>query len=71
MKRLALVGALVASAVAIVLGPAADAGAVGKRVMVRLTATPRIPSGAHRIGAVSPSATETGAVVLKPRNVGS
>jgi len=71
MKRLALVGALVASAVAIVFGPAADAGAVGKRVMVRLTATPRIPSGAHRIGAVSPSATETGAVVLKPRNEGA
>ena len=71
MKRLALVGALVASAVAMMLGPAGDAGAVGKQVMVRLTAAPEIPSGAQRIGAVSPAATETGAVVLKPRNEGA
>jgi hypothetical protein len=71
MKRFALVGALVAMAAAVALGPAGDAGAASKTVMVRVTATPRIPSGAHPIGAVSPSTTETGAVVLKPRDEGA
>jgi hypothetical protein len=48
--------------------PGLSAQALRSSPMVRLGSAARIPSADHAVGAVATSATETAAIVLKPRN---
>jgi hypothetical protein len=72
MKRVLRLRALVAAPVLAVLCfaiSAAGAGAAGRPTGMRIVAPrPLIPRGATKLGAVSPAATVSGAVVLQPRD---
>ena len=63
-NRAVLLALLVALPAAILSGSAAASSAT----LVRVGATPRVPTGAQSLGAVSSSASLSGTVVLKPRD---
>jgi hypothetical protein len=64
-----LVLVLAASALSsVVLISAAGRSSAASGAPVSITAAPRIPSGAKAIGAVSGATTQTGALVLRPRD---
>jgi hypothetical protein len=72
MKRFVVACSVASMSTAIfMVGPAGNATAASaqsKPTMVRVTAAPRVPVGARRIGAVKSTAAIKGAVVLQPRN---
>jgi Pro-kumamolisin, activation domain/IPT/TIG domain len=70
MKRFA-VPVVVALSALVVLLLSSVGGAAGSPSMSAVTAAPRVPSGSKDIGAVAPARTQTGAVVLKPRDEGA
>src|SRR5581483_11620370 len=61
-------GAVGALAVLAALLPATDAGASGGTPMLRVQSAAATPNGARALGAQSGSTTESGMVVLKPRD---
>lgn len=73
LSRRILIGAAALVAPLFVLAPAAGVSAAtlnssGTVHLSRIGIAPQVPVGAEPIGAVAPTATETGAVVLQPRN---
>jgi Pro-kumamolisin, activation domain/Subtilase family/IPT/TIG domain len=70
MKRLVLAVLGISAALAVLLLPAVG-GAAGSPSMTPVTRAPRVPSGSQDVGAVAAAKTQTGAVVLKPRDQGA
>ena len=70
MKRFVVAGVVAVSALAVVLLSSVG-GAAGSPSMAAVTAAPRVPVGSTNLGAVAASSTQTGAVVLKPRDEGA